>query len=106
MSEIELISDANIEDLEGNLPEGVRVVYKTQYQEFNDTGGVWHVLQLIWNSQIPGAVIAGLIVKAVERASEKKASNRPIRLLIERTEIEFDAGKVTKFIEERTHLDS
>ena len=101
MFTIEIISDAGAADFEGALPEGMRVEHVSDYHEFDSTGGSWPVLQVIWDSGVPGSLVAAILYDVIKKAAKKRSKEAPKRIQIDRTEIIFEQGEIARYIEER-----
>ena len=106
MFTIEIISDADVADFEGKLPEGMRVELVTYYHEFDSTGWSWPVLQVLWDSGVPGSLVAAILYDVIKKATKKRPNEAPPKQIqIDRTEIEFEAGEITRYIEEHIKIE-
>jgi len=105
MTTFEIISDAGVEDFEGCFPDGVQVLHVTNYHEFDSTGGTWPVLQVILTSGIPGSLVAAILYDVIKNAAKKRSKETPKKIQINRTQINFDRGEITQYIEERIDID-
>lgn len=106
MATIEIISDAGVADFEGTLPEGMRVEHVTDYHEFDSTGGTWPVLQVIWDSGVPGSLVAAILYDVIKKAAKKRSNEAPPKKIqIDRTEIEFERGEISRYVEERIKIE-
>jgi hypothetical protein len=104
MATIEIISDAGVADFEGALPEGVRVEHITDYHEFDSTGGSWPVLEMIF-SGVSSSLVAAILYDVIKKAAKKRSKEAPKSIQIDRTEIVFEHGEISKYIEERIKIE-
>ena len=106
MFTIEIISDADTGDFEGMLPEGMRVEHVSDYHEFDSTGGSWPVLQVIWDSGVPGSLVAAILYDVIKKAAKKRSNEAPPKQIqIDRTEIDFERGEITRYVEEHIKIE-
>jgi hypothetical protein len=102
MPEIEFGLPIDYEGLRVELPPEVTLRQRVQkYFEFDTTGTSLNLFLLTWAASIPASVIGCAIWDAVKKRSAKEP---PKRILIDETHIEFDQGRITRFIQKRIEL--
>jgi hypothetical protein len=101
MIRIELGSPIDSDTLRSELPDGVVVEDAgLQYFEFDISGFSLFVFTLGWAASIPANIIASAIYDAIKKRSKEP----PTRILIDKRQVEFDRGKITRVIHERVEI--
>ena len=100
MHSLLLGSPIDLETLKRELPSDFSVQdTKQKYYEFDDTGFSLFFLVVGWIASIPASVLANAIYDAIKKGSSKT----PKRISINKIMIDFERGKIKKYIEE--HID-
>lgn len=98
MIHIQIGCPIEIDALRAELPEGIEVHDTGQrYYEFDDTGFSLFLFTLGIVASIPASVAANAIYDAIKKRSEKP----PTRLMIDKQQLEFDRGEITRIIRQR-----
>ncbi len=98
MIRIELGSPIDSETLRADLPQSFVVEDEgLQYFEFDTSGFSLFVFVLSVAAGIPASVVANAIYDAIKKRSKEP----PTRIIIDKKQVKFDRGEITRIIHER-----
>ena len=85
-----------------NVPNGISIERSdSNYIEFSDTGRNWPVYIITITSTVALNVLSSYIYDTLK---EHSGSERPKGIMIEREDISFDKGEVTKILKEKIKI--